>query len=384
MIEQILTSTKIIKLNHLSAGELDKLIFYCGGKDSRVAIIHDNRPFIIRDKMINELKEKRKITVLDTVFPDPKVSDIMQMANLLSGEEINILIGIGGGSTLDSAKGVAAIISNGGDLEDYLGDNPSKKIDKRGIKLILIPTTAGTGSEVTKFGVYTSRSGRKYTLNSSYLQADVAVLVSDYTYSLPPAITAATAFDALSHALETIWNKNASLLSDKAATESAIAIMQCIEKAYKNSIKERGEMIESACMAGIAFNMTGTAAVHALSFILSEEWHVPHGVACSFTLENVMMINVNDKATKDKLVYIARILFGNGNEDEMIKKLYDRIIELKKRFNLPINFSDLNICMPESKINELFAKSLNDPKMKNNVIPFDLNMIYGIIKGKIN
>ena len=387
MIEQAITNTKIIKTSQLSAGDLDKLIFYCGRQDARPCIIHDNNRLPARDEMIGNLTKIRQVEVLDKVFPDPKVSDIMDMTGQLTEKNINIVIGIGGGSSLDSAKAVAAVLDNGGDLDDYLGAQATRQIKKRDIKLILIPTTAGTGSEVTKVGVYTSRSGRKYTLPHPLLQADIAILNAGFVYSLPPAVTAATAFDALSHALETLWNRNATPLSDRVATESAVHILKWMETAWESSLsgktKGRAEMLEGACMAGTAFNMTGTAAVHALSFILSEEWHVPHGVACAFTLEDILELNSQNPQIRNKLVMIAGQLFGDGKEDELLARLTGKITGLKKKFNLPFRFGDLGISLEEDRISSLFDKSLDDPKMANNIVPVDKKIVYGIIKNKI-
>jgi alcohol dehydrogenase class IV len=387
MFEQAITSTKIIKTRHLSSGDLDKLIFYCGGEQARACVIVDNHPLPLRDGMLDALRKIRQVEVLDKVFPDPKVADIMAMTDELKGKAINVVIGIGGGSSLDSAKGVAAVLSNGGDLNDYLGAEATRKIEKREVKLILIPTTAGTGSEVTKVGVYTSRSGRKYTLGHPLMQADIALLVTEYVATLPPSLTASTAFDALSHALETLWNRNATALTDKVAVESAVHILTWMETAYDSSLSGvedgRAEMLEGACMAGTAFSMTGTAAVHALSFILSEEWHVPHGVACAFTLEDVFRLNLRDEKTKQRLVRVAQSLYGEGEEKGLLAMLLDSIITLKKKFGLPFTFKDLNIELGEDKIGELFNKSLDDPKMKNNSIAFDRETVFELIKNKI-
>ena len=304
MLEQVITSTKIIQCERLTAADLDRIIFYCYGEQACTCIVTDSNPLQPRDKMLNDLREIRSFILLDRVFPDPKTDDIMTMMNELHGKAVNVVIGIGGGSTMDSAKAIAAVLCNGGDLNDYLGADATRKIEKRELKLILIPTTAGTGSEVTKVGVYTAQNGRKYTLGHPLMQADIAVLVTDYVLGLPPDITASTAFDALSHALETIWNRNATPLSDRIAVESAVHILKWMEAAYDSSLMVavagraeipedddmigvaagRAEMLEGACMAGTAFTMTGTAAIHALSFIFSEEWHVPHGVACAFML----------------------------------------------------------------------------------------------------
>lgn len=387
MFEQAITSTKVIQTTHLSANDLDKLIFYTAGEQARTCVIIDNNPLPPCDKMLDELRKIRQVEIQNKVFPDPKVNDIMDMVEALKEKSINVVIGIGGGSSLDSAKGVATILSNGGDLNDYLGAEATRKIEKRDVKLILVPTTAGTGSEVTKVGVYTSHSGRKYTLGHPLMQADIAVLVTEYVENLPPALTAATGFDALTHALESLWNRNATPLTEKVAIESAVHILQWIERAYDSSLSGandgRAEMLEGACMAGTAFNMTGTAAIHALSFILSEEWHIPHGAACAFTLEDVFRLNLKDAKTRQRLAQVARTLFGEGDESGLTVALLDRIIALKKKFGLPFTFRDLNIELGEDNISELFNKSLDDPKMKNNIIAVDTETVFALIKAKI-
>ena len=386
MLEQAVTNTKIIKSGRLTAEALDKLIFYCGGEHAYPCLVIDGNPLTPRDEMLDELRNMRPFELQNRVFPDPKVDDVMAMADDLKEKPINVIIGIGGGSAMDAAKGVAVVLSNGGDLNDYLGTEATRKIEKREVKLILIPTTTGTGSEVTKVGVYTSRSGRKYTLGHPLMQADIAVLVTEYVQGLPPALTASTAFDALSHALETLWNRNATPLSDKVAVESAVHLLKWMESAYESSLtgatEGRAEMLEGACMAGTAFNMTGTAAVHALSYIFSEEWHVPHGVACALTLEDVFRLNVADEQTRRRLGKVAEALFGKGDEEQWITLLSARIVALKKKFELPFTFKDLHIELDINRIEELFGKTLDDPKMKNNAVPVNKEIVFELIKGK--
>lgn len=386
MIEQVATSTKILQTENLSADDFDRLIFYVGGVKAKACFIIDPIQIASRDQALSELKQKREIIIQDQVFPNPKVSDIMTMVDHIKDAGVNVIIGIGGGSTLDSAKGVAAILSNGGDLDDYLGPQPKMKIEKKNVTLILIPTTVGTGSEVTKVGVYTSRSGRKYTLGNPLLQADIAVLVAEYVYKLPSKIVASTAFDALTHALETLWNKNATPLSDRVAIESATRILMWMEKAYDSATIGQKEgiaqMLESANMAGIAFSMTGTAAIHAISFILSEEWHVPHGIACAFSIEEVFNLNITNEKVRSKLIEIAKSFF-EGDDDQLIDLLFQKIITLKRKMGMPSSFKDLNIEMTQDKIKELFNKSLDDPKMKNNIVDVDENVLFDIINHKI-
>lgn len=214
MLEQALTSTRLIVSPSLSAMDLEAVIAYGTGGSGRTCVVVDSFPVASRDALVNGLARLRQIEVMDRVVPNPRVEDIMAMAERVRALKPDAIVAIGGGSTLDSAKALAVLQYNEGDLEEYLGTEPQKKIGgKRGF-LIAVPTTAGTGSEVTRFGVYTARGGRKYTLAHPALQPDIAVLAAGLTHSLPPAVTAATGFDALSHALEAIWNRNATPISD--------------------------------------------------------------------------------------------------------------------------------------------------------------------------
>lgn len=384
MIESLLTNTRIICLDAMTEDILDRMIFYLAGKDASVAVIADPRPFPLRDKMLMKLTSLRDTVLLNKVRPNPETSDIMEMCRELEGRKVSVVIGIGGGSTMDSAKGVAAILANGGNLEDYLGNFPTLKIKNRDVKLILVPTTVGTGSEVTKVAVFTSASGRKYTLGSPMLQADVAVLVADYVKDIPSQLVASTGIDALSHALEAIWNKNAVPETDAAASESAVLVLENIESAYRGNFNALKNMQKGACMAGIAFSMTGTAMVHAISFVLSEEWHVPHGIACAFTLEDAFDYNLKDARTRSVLAGIAaRVIGEKGSEETLLHCFRDKIIALKKTLCLPSSFNDLDISMSRDSVSRLFAKSLDDPKMKNNIIPLDLHTLCDIIYKKL-
>jgi alcohol dehydrogenase class IV len=123
--------------------------------------------------------------------------------------------------------------------------------------------------------------------------------------------------------------------------------------------------------------------VHALSFILSEEWHVPHGVACAFTLEDVFQLNLKDEKTRQRLVRVAQSLFGERHETELLAALLSRIIALKKKFGLPFTFKNLNIEFDKEDVEALFCRSLDDPKMRNNSMEVDRETIFELIKRKL-
>ena len=385
MNEQIISPVKIIKTYQLTAADLDLMITYTGGADAAVLVIKDNRAFAVRDRLLDKLACMRSVLQLDRVFPDPTTADIMEMADTARSSNVSVVLGIGGGSAMDSAKAVSLVLSNGGHLEDYLGPGPSRTPRKKEYPLILIPTTCGTGSEVTRFGVYTSASGRKYTLNTPLLHADVCVLDHAFISTLPPALVAATGFDALSHALETLWNKNATEVSDAAGISAAVMVLASIEEAYHSAQEGKSgglqELLEAACKAGIAFNLTGTAAVHALSFILGETWHVPHGAACAFTLDDIMNYNMQDPGTVNKLSRIAGQLFPRSDDPGPAEKLRKHIVKLKKKLGLPVFFKDLGLALSAGEIQELFKPALSDPKMNNNIVPLAMKDITRILHG---
>ena len=182
MISSNLSPLKVLERKHITKAELKRI---AGG--SRIAIVTDNAPIEAKERLISSFSDSEAV-VFDKVQPNPRTDDIMQMYNDPAFATCDVIVGIGGGSVLDSAKALAMLKTNGGNLDDYLGNSPSLKITKRCAPLVLLPTTAGTGSEVTKVGVYTSQNGRKYTLGSPLMHAHKAVLVQDFVVKAPPAL----------------------------------------------------------------------------------------------------------------------------------------------------------------------------------------------------
>jgi len=386
----VVSPVRILVLPQPDAAVLDRVAAYVAGPDACAAVVVDPTPIPARTRLIEDLARRRKIRILRNVRPNPRVADINTMAAELAADPPDIVIGIGGGSTLDSAKGLALLLDGGGDLHDYLGSAPRRRPSKRKTRLILIPTTAGTGSEVTRFAVYTTGSGRKVTLNSPALPADAALLCPPLTYTMPPSLTAVTGMDALSHALETLWNRNADDTAVLVAHDAACEVLENIQTAFQSArtgaetVAGRAEMLEAACAAGVAFNRTGTAAVHALSFILSEEWHLPHGAACAFFLDEVLRINARAPAVRQRLVRLARRALGSPElrEDEAVAALARRICELRTSFGLPANFRDIGAGGSLDELVQTFSRAFDDPKMNNNPVRFDDALLAEVLAGK--
>ena len=364
------------------------------GRRLRVALVRDGRPSAAVDALAEGLRARFDLVVLDRVRPDPLASDVSAMAASCDIGRVEAVVGLGGGSVMDSAKALAMLAANGGSLEDYLGPSPARKIERKGRPLVLVPTTAGTGSEATKVGVYTSPSGRKYTLGSPFLQADAALLSGALAASMPPALAASTGFDALSHALESMWNRNATPLSLEASTRAALMVLEAIGPAYDAAVATAAgkpveshnamalAMLEAASAAGVAFSGTGTALVHALSFVLSEDWHVPHGTACAFTLEDAWRLQRRDPEIARRLESLASRAMPEAPAGKAADLLLERVVAMKKRMGLPSRFADLGIAIDRAGIVERFARSFDDPKMANSLPAAKPEEIYAMLAEK--
>ncbi len=387
MLFSVQSSTKVQALDHLDAATLRQVTAFLANRtDARVLLIKDPRPFPLLDKVLAEFVEPARMRVDDRIVPNPQTADIMAMVADARVFAPDLVLGIGGGSALDSAKAVCAMAGHEGDLDDYLGPHATRKLERRGAKLLLVPTTCGTGAEVTKFGVYTARSGRKYSLGSPLLQADLALLVAALVADIPPALLASTAYDAMTHALETLWNKNATPVSDLLATDALVNLLRFFQPAYdaRKAGRSEGtaELLAAACAAGVAFNNTGTAAIHALSFILSEEWHVPHGAACAFFTEDVFAFNAVDPRVRPKLEAVANQLWPRAAEP--VKRLADELLRLKVHTGLPCRFADIAGAgvLTDARLAELFDKCQTDFKLLNNVPPMGVEAVRQLVGAK--
>lgn len=402
MIHSLLTPVKILSESELDGRQLASMVRFITGIGDRalnVAVVRDEFPMPARAALVEALRAEATVTELTDVSPNPLSADIDRMlaAHTLADhplEGCDAVIGIGGGSVLDSAKALAMLAKNGGSLDDYLGPAATRKIEKKGLPLILVPTTAGTGSEVTKVGVFTSATGRKFTLGSPLLLADAAVLCGALTHSMPPSLTAATGFDALDHAFESIWNKNATAVTRMAAREAAVEVLENLDAAYDASTRTdkplpgdaeaRQNMLEASCKAGVAFSITGTAAGHALSFVLSEEWHVPHGAACAFTLEEIYGFALGDAAVAAEIAKIAAHFFpGTTGTKELCAMLLGKIRTMKTRMKLGKTFAELKVTLKKEDIPRFFDRSFTDPKMLNQLPPATPALLYPLLEAKI-
>ncbi|HNZ10823.1 MAG TPA: iron-containing alcohol dehydrogenase [Smithellaceae bacterium] len=264
---------------------------------------HAKNPLVVIDKNLAKtglhekiasilVSEGIKFTVFDKVEPEPRIELADEGAALCLKNKCDSVIGIGGGSAMDVAKAIAGIATNKGAAVDYLGLN---KVPKPGLPKIMIPTTAGTGSEVTFTAVFIRKNlKKKEGMNSPHLYPDLALLDPELTLSLPPEPTAHTGLDALCHAIESYTSINASPLSEMFSLEAIALIAEnlrtCVHDGKNIAARER--MLLGSLYAGIGLANAGVTAVHSLSYPLGGKFGVGHGLANTILLAPVMAYNL--------------------------------------------------------------------------------------------
>jgi alcohol dehydrogenase len=250
-----------------------------------------------------------KFTVYDKVVPEPPIELADEGAKIAVKNKCDIIIGIGGGSAMDVAKAIAVIATNQGGAVDYLGLN---KVPKPGLPKIMIPTTAGTGSEVTFTAVFVRKNlKKKEGMNSPHLYPELALLDPELTLSLPPAPTAQTGLDALCHAIESYTSVNSSPVSEMFSLEAIALISENLRACVHDgkNIVARERMLLGSLYAGIGLANAGVTAVHSLSYPLGGKYGIGHGLANTMMLPAVMAFNI--PAALEKFTDVAEAMGEN-------------------------------------------------------------------------
>jgi len=231
-------------------------------------------------------------SVYDGVKPEPPSEVIDHGAALFRAGGCRLVLGVGGGSSLDAAKGISILAGNKGKILDYMGVD---RVPQRGAPLVLVPSTAGTGSEVTRVLVFTDeRENVKNVVFSRFAIADTAVIDPLLSVGMPPQLTADTGVDALVHAIETYVSMNATVFSDFYAEKAIELIARWLPAACAKgtNLEARTHMSLAATLAGLAFGSGGLGAVHALAYPLGTEYHMAHGRTNAILLPHVMRFNL--------------------------------------------------------------------------------------------
>ena len=266
-------------------------------------------PIILTDKTMVELGYVQALLaqfedaeqlpdVFDNTIPEPTVASIMQAVSKVKSKPYDCIIALGGGSPIDTAKAVAVLVKFGGEMKDYKFPYIQTQA---GLPVIAIPTTAGTGSEVTKFTIITDQDTDEKMLCAGPGFMPAAALI-DYTLtlSLPQRITADTGIDALTHAIEAYVSKKANLYSDSQALAAMKLLALNLREAYNNGKNEtaREAMMLGATLAGLAFSNASVALVHGMSRPIGAFFHVPHGLSNAMLLPSVTAFSITSATAR--------------------------------------------------------------------------------------
>ncbi|UOQ86969.1 iron-containing alcohol dehydrogenase [Gracilibacillus salinarum] len=256
----------------------------------------------------------------------------------------DVVVGVGGGSSLDIAKSVGVLLGNGGEIRDYVGLD---KVPAPGKPVIAIPTTAGTGSEITRFSVLSDKTEKaKLSVGSMFNCPAVALVDPELTLTLPPHLTATTGMDALTHALESYVNKETQPISEALSLEAMKRIASSLRLAVVQgeNLNARKDMLLASTMAAMAFNTTRLGLAHSLAIPLGAKFNIPHGLVNAILLPEVMRFNVI--GNPHKFIEIAHI-FGeqiDGLTDrEAAEKSVSAIRKLNEDIGIKQKLSDFNV-----------------------------------------
>ena len=285
-----------------------------------------------------------EVAVFDQVAPDPSSALVERAVKQAQGFKADGVLGLGGGSSLDAAKLVALLINSEQPLEDLYGTD--KALGQR-TPLVLMPTTSGTGSEVTWVSVITDAQQRKQAVYSPQLLPDVAILDPQLTLGLPAKVTAATGLDAMVHAIEAYTSRTRkNPISDGLATAALALLGANLPKVLANGqdLEARTAMLQGSLMAGMAFVNASVAAIHALAYPLGARFHIPHGHANALVMAPVIRFNLAS-AQRHYAELAAHLLPGQDfdNEASAAEAFVQAVEGLVKASGLEQRLSNLNV-----------------------------------------
>ena len=290
------------------------------------------------------------------------------------------MIGLGGGSALDTAKGIAVLAANPGKVSDYVGLD---RVSSPGLPTIMVPTTAGTGSEVTFTAVFTDRKTKtKGGINSRFLYPTVALLDPELTLSLPPEVTAQTGLDALTHAMEAYTSNQANPLSDLVALKAISLIGRSLKRAVRKGtdIEAREDMLLGSLLAGMALANAGVTAVHAMAYPLGAFFNIPHGLANAVLLPYVL--EYNRPSCPDRFARLGNALSPSritSSIEQEARKCVVKVIRLSRSIGIPERLSEPKI--PKKAIPQMAPAALKIARpIANNPRPISEEDIAGLYR----
>lgn len=356
-MEQFFCRTKILA----GHGALSRLKDFAV---QRLFLVAD--PYFVKSgdaQNIADLTQADQVEIFSDIAPDPTVSLAARGAVAVKAFAPDAVIALGGGSALDSAKAMVY----------FSGLHPLQ---------IAIPTTSGSGSEVTDFAILT-HDGIKHPLVDDALRPDVAILDDSLLQALPQGLIADTGFDLLSHALESRVATGAGTFSNALSESAFCTAFSLLPHSYGGSISARMPLHSASAMAGLAFSCAGLGVCHALSHALGGEFHIPHGRLNAILLPAV--VEENAPAVGSQYAALARRAgFSSGSDSVALRALKNELARLRRSLHLPQTLAEAGIppALLEQKVETLIAATMADPCCSTNPVAVEKAMVRRIL-GKV-
>ena len=318
--------------------------------------------------------------VLDHLQPEPTYLQVQELINQFKSTEADLILAVGGGSVMDTAKLASILSTDKYQVKDLL-EHP--EWGEKQIKTIMIPTTAGTGAEATPNAIVAVPEKKlKVGIVNTQMLSDYVILDGEMIYGLPQKIAASTGVDALAHAIECFTSRKSNPFSDMFALQALELILENIEAACENArnMDAKNAMLLGSFYAGVAITASGTTAVHALSYPLGGRYHIPHGVSNAILLSPVMRFNEPYSRTKFAQVYdrCAREKWCGQTERAKSEWVLTRIEEIVRNLEIPTSLKNFGVS--EQDLESLVESGMEVRRLLDNnmrpVTPADARQIY--------
>ena len=341
------------------------------GEDSlsKLSEITNKKVFIVTDSFmeksgvaskVSKRLNNCKVSIFSEVVPDPSIEIVTKGVDMILKEKPEVILALGGGSAIDAAKAIVDFARKIGNFNN--------------VQFVAIPTTSGTGSEVTSFSVITDKEkGVKYPLVSDELLPDIAILDAELVKTVPDFITADTGMDVITHGLEAYVSKNATDFSDALAEKALVLAFEFLPKAYKKGqdMIAREKMHSASCLAGIAFNQASLGINHSIAHVLGGKFHIPHGRTNAILLPYVIDYNAdivsydtkNFSSAAKKYCHIAKLIGLPANNIRMgVKNLISEIKKMQKEMKMPLTLKEAGVDIDSLKTqkDEIAKVALDD------------------------
>ena len=354
-----------------SIAQLSDIIESMDLQTNEIVLLHRGDNFIssAEYRMIVENLEKVNISELVYTQSNPALSDVVDLLHQLKGIDYSLVIGVGGGSIMDISKALRTFkntdIPNRDVLKNILKEKEYINYPSNKCKLIAIPTTTGTGSEVTPFAsLWDKEEGKKYSLSGDSVYADAAIIDGALVKTLPDKIAVSTGLDAMCHAIEAYWARSTNYISRMHSLKAIKLIVENVTELIKhpNNAEIKEGLLMGSFFAGLAFSNTKTTSCHSISYPLTLMFNIPHGIAAFLTLGKMYKLN------KDTIIDVDLLEDAFGTKD--IQKKIDAIFRLT---GISPKLSDYGVSIED--LDELVDRSFTKGRMDNNPVTIEKDIL---------